>query len=333
MPSQVWRDGIAPFCPNDGETIFIVMTISSFPRRSALTGMGSRGVERIILHAGTPKTGTKSLQSFLDGHRAQLLEQGFLYPETKKPAINPRHQWVVGALTSPTADKLTEKLDFTLTEATVDTDTLILSTEGLYNHWWDFSKAGRKALQSLGERYHVEMWTWFRSPVSYTTSNYIEMLKSPQGGFVPIYGRDLSPEEMLEDPWFARHLDYIGFIRDGDRLLGPGSVVPVKYVGDTVEAFLQRLGVEEMDHGSVYDHPTMGDVGVALIRTLNRRNLRPVVKLKAMELVTAIDDLVGDQSHAFELEPATRARVLALAAESLTCLDKEYGITFELESP
>jgi hypothetical protein len=289
--------------------------------------MGSQGVDRIILHAGTPKTGTKSVQGYLHRHREALLEKGFLYPQTTKPAAYPRHQWVVGALRSTSGDMLRERLDAVLSESTSDTHTLILSTEGLYNHWWDFSKAGRKALSSLTDRYRIEVWTWFRDPVSYTASNYIEMLKSPQG-FVPCYGRDLSPEQMLEDRWFARHLDYIGFVRDADGLLGPGSVVPMKYVGDTVAAFLGNLGVERVESGAVFDHPTMGDVGVALTRVLNRRPLPPPVKLKAMELVTAIDDAVGEHSRPFELEPATRARVLALAAESLARLEDDYGITF-----
>src|ERR1017187_7782343 len=45
-------------------------------------------VERIILHAGTPKTGTTSLQIALERHRAQIACHGLLYPTTMATAYS-----------------------------------------------------------------------------------------------------------------------------------------------------------------------------------------------------------------------------------------------------
>ena len=42
---------------------------------------GKRKIDRCILHIGTEKTGTSSIQGFLAGNRRQLIRQGILYPE------------------------------------------------------------------------------------------------------------------------------------------------------------------------------------------------------------------------------------------------------------
>ena len=41
--------------------------------------------DRLILHPGSPKTGTSGLQNFLDRKRAVLFTQGYLYPKAAIP--------------------------------------------------------------------------------------------------------------------------------------------------------------------------------------------------------------------------------------------------------
>ena len=51
---------------------------------------------KLIIHAGTPKTGTTSLQTYFDKNQRKLRKKGILYPnnlQKLKNASAPRHQW------------------------------------------------------------------------------------------------------------------------------------------------------------------------------------------------------------------------------------------------
>ena len=51
---------------------------------------------KLIIHVGTPKTGTTSLQTYLDKKQRKLREKGILYPHSLGKLQNPtapKHQW------------------------------------------------------------------------------------------------------------------------------------------------------------------------------------------------------------------------------------------------
>ena len=51
---------------------------------------------KLIIHAGTPKTGTTSLQTYLDKRQRKLRGKGILYPHNLEESQNPtapKHQW------------------------------------------------------------------------------------------------------------------------------------------------------------------------------------------------------------------------------------------------
>jgi hypothetical protein len=61
---------------------------------------------RIILHGGTPKTGTTSRKLFLDANHATLLDRGVLDPRAGvTPPPKPKHQWMISALMSQDASQ------------------------------------------------------------------------------------------------------------------------------------------------------------------------------------------------------------------------------------
>ncbi|HEV2362711.1 MAG TPA: hypothetical protein VGS12_00785 [Caulobacteraceae bacterium] len=285
---------------------------------------------KIVLHAGAPKTGTSSLQYFLHAQREALLERGVLYPRSGIAARGePKHQWMVDQLMRPAADQFAPLFESAVSEARDDTHTVLLSSEGLFNHWWDFSPAGRAALKALKERYPVEAWVFFRDPIAFIRSDYIEKLKAPKWR-IACYGRDLSINHMLDDPWFARHLDYIGFVRDVETVLGAGAVRPFPHTGDTIGAVLGALGVDDLTADAQRRNRTMGAFGVAVLRRLNRLELSPGRKRKAVELIMRLDGLAGGESRPLILDGKTRKRVLALAAESIAALRADYGLNFDL---
>lgn len=48
---------------------------------------------KLILHVGTPKTGTTSVQSYLDKKQRKLRSKGILYPNRFHNPDAPKHQW------------------------------------------------------------------------------------------------------------------------------------------------------------------------------------------------------------------------------------------------
>ena len=286
-------------------------------------------IRKLILHAGTPKTGTTSLQVYLDRERGTLLRHGIFYPKTDESAepAKPKHQWIVNTLMASDNRHFCQKIDKILAEAGSGPDTMILSTEGLFNHWWDFSTAGRQALAALTREMAVQMWVWFREPISFIRSNYVQMLRNPRS-WVECCGRDISIEQMLDDQWFIKHLDYIGFVRQVESVLGRGAVVPFAYRGDTIKAFLGALGLTGMPIGGLAEHPTSGELGVTLLRILNRYELTVEQKKAAVVRIGELDALVGAQSQPLRLAAATVRQIHKLAAESMHSLSRDFGLSF-----
>ncbi len=286
-------------------------------------------IRTLILHAGTPKTGTTSLQVYLDREREALLRRGIFYPVTDESAepTKPKHQWIVNALMASDNSNFFKKIRQMLAQAGSGPDTMILSTEGLFNHWWDFSPAGREALASLAKEMAAQMWVWFREPVSFIRSNYVQMLRNPRM-WVECYGRDISLEQILDDPWFAQHLDYIGFVKQAESVLGRGAVVPFAYRGDTIEAFLRALGLTRMPPGGLAEYPTSGELGVKLLRILNRYELTVAQKKAAAARIDELDALVGAQSQPLRITAAVARRIHELAGESIRGLERDFGLSF-----
>ena len=289
-------------------------------------------VRTLVLHAGTPKTGTTSLQIYLDRQREALMRRGILYPRidgSARPA-KPKHQWLVNMLLAADGNALIEKIDQVLGEPDASIHTVILSTEGLFHHWWDFSTAARAALAALAERTTLRVFVWFREPVAFVRANYIQMLKNPRGSLVSCYGRDVSVDEILEDRWFSRHLDYMGYIRDVEALLGRGTVTPFAYRGDTIAAFLRGVGVTDMEPAHLSAHRSIGSFGVDVLRGVNRRGLAADCKADAVALIERLDAILGPLSQPLPISAATARRIRERAADSVDWLEREFGIAFDV---
>ena len=52
----------------------------------------------LLLHVGTPKTGTTSLQFALHKSHDLLLRCGILYPDVELHPAPPKHQWIASQL-------------------------------------------------------------------------------------------------------------------------------------------------------------------------------------------------------------------------------------------
>ena len=241
------------------------------------------------------------------------------------PGIKPKHQWIVSELMAPDSAAFERRIAGFLAEVPDHVHTILISTEGLYNHWWDFSEAGRAALGSLAARHEVEVWLWLREPVAFFLSNYVQMLiNSPQR--VKCYGQDWSPEQMFEDDWFRRRLDYGAFLKSAERVFGPGSIRPFAYRRSTVADCFTALGLGHMASPEVLVHWSLGEWGVKQIREVNRSGVGPSEKAEAVRRIRLEERQVSGLARPLQIEPELRDRVLEYCADSLDYLKNRYGI-------
>ncbi|MDN5936209.1 MAG: hypothetical protein L0H75_08540, partial [Nitrosospira sp.] len=104
---------------------------------------------RLLLHVGLPKTGTSALQRWLHENPARLEAAGICYPGA--PYLNgDKHQFLVSELRH--GGQSLERLLSSTTH-----DTVLLSSEGLSNHFHDFSEQGLQRFRHLTANFRVEI--------------------------------------------------------------------------------------------------------------------------------------------------------------------------------
>lgn len=232
---------------------------------------------KLIIHAGTPKTGTTSLQTYLDKKQGKLRRKGFLYPHNLEKITNPfapKHQWFEKNLVTTHVAHFLENFKNIVSQIDSETHTIILSSEGIYNYWWDIPAESKAILGNLRTLFDTEIWVWFRDPIEFIESYYKQCVRNPKVSGNPCYGQNLSFSQMLDIDWFAQHLNYRGFVTDCQTLFGENSVSIFEYEDDVVQSVIQKLGM-----ATAHDNPTprqnnsLTSATVELIRTINGMNV------------------------------------------------------------
>jgi len=272
---------------------------------------------KLIIHAGTPKTGTTSLQTYLDKKQGKLRRKGILYPHNIERLQNPtapKHQWFEKNLVATHLDYFLENFKNIISQVTKDTHTIILSSEGIYNYWWDFPDGSKEFLYALSKLFDVEIWVWFREPLAFIESYYKQCIRNPQIDNNPCYGKDLSFAEMLDIEWFSQHLDYQGFVTECQALFGKNNVSAFKYEGDVVQEVVQKLGL-----ATPHDNPTprqnqsLNSTSIALLRSINHYDIKAKDKDLLIPHLTAINEILEDYAGDSLIDESSRKKVLKLS--------------------
>ncbi|MBF2759148.1 MAG: hypothetical protein ISN28_02590 [Ectothiorhodospiraceae bacterium AqS1] len=276
---------------------------------------GKNGGRRLILHAGTPKTGTSSLQWYLADHRKALAAQGFWYPPPSE-AGEPKHQRLIALLMHEDESAFVEYCEESLAQMPDHIHSIIFTTEGLYNHWRDFSPPAKSRLRAFASIFDIELCVWFREPESFAASLYMQYIKNPvpPGSDTPqagVYGRDIAFEEAMNDEWFRLHLDYAGFYYEAEALFGKNRVQAFHWCGDTVKTFMQRYGIDLPDSDPPRHNASLRKPGIEIMRIANRYRdkLSYSDQERIARIIGDIDTIIGDHGEAFELSEAERAIV------------------------
>ena len=258
---------------------------------------------RLILHAGTPKTGTSSLQRHLGSHRVELASAGWWYP-TPSDTPEPKHQQVNDLLRQGDESAFAAYIEGALQDMPDNAHTIVLTTEGIFNHWWDYSPNSKGMLRQLAALFDFELCVWFRPPQQFAAALYAQYLRNPATTDTPanVYGKDITFAEALNDPWFRGHFDYLGFYYEAKGLFGD-RVRAFLFGGDTVRAFVEAYDVP-LPVRHRWRNTTMRRAGVELMRTANRFPLPVEEHRQVAALVGQVDDIVGQRSPRFRLDEA-----------------------------
>ncbi len=283
---------------------------------------------KLILHVGTPKTGTTSLQVYLHKKQGKLRKLGILYPNQSHNSEAPKHQWFEKNLTRIHPQNLLDNFAKILASVDENTHTIMLSSEGIYNHWWDFSEDSKKLLLAISNHFEINIWVWFRDPLSFAESFYKQCLRNPVIENITCYGKDLSFADILKDPWFKQRLNYIDFINECENLFGESSLTIFKYQQDTVNTVSKLLGLDTPHDNPTPRHNTsMNEATTELYRMLNRLQLTAKEKEKFVPHLHALNDEAKPYLSRLQMElidTDSKKEIIQITAKGMTALEKRY---------
>lgn len=284
---------------------------AAFRARKAMLPSGKQ--RRLILHAGTPKTGTSSLQRHLGSHRRELASQGWWYP-APSDTPEPKHQRLNALLRRGNAQSFAAYVEEALRDMPDSAHTVLFTTEGIYNHWWDYAPWAKATLRHLAALFDFELCVWFRPPVPFAAALYVQYLGNPPTEDEPrhVYGRDIDFATALADPWFRRHFDYLGFLHEARALFGADRVRPFLFGDDTVQTFINAYGVP-LPAAHQRRNRSIGELGARMLRVGNRVLSSGPERDHAVALVRDVDTLLGEKSAPFVLDEHERNAVLRYA--------------------
>lgn len=250
--------------------------------------MQSVSEKQLVLHVGLPKTATTALQFWCHDQRDALASLGVRYPTCEIDQDVPKHQYIVGELFKGALPQTEEALRKSREPV------LVLSSEGLSNHFYDFPAESlahfRELATSLG--YRVSVFLVFRDPSVWLRSYYKQAvlnISSPQFE----WGTSRTYEDFIALPRVKRLTDPDTLRRDMAEGFG-GGVHLARYEADWFAEFVSLLGVAGQDLGlPPRVHASVDDGLVELARQINGMGL----ERKLRNSVLAACQLCFQTSH------------------------------------
>jgi hypothetical protein len=254
---------------------------------------------KLVFHAGTPKTGTTALQYCLEENKTRLARRGLYYPTTRHapPPCPPKHQFLAEQLIAGDVQGLGTSVLSALRAMPSNTNLILFSAEGLFNHWWDFAGESRSMLRFLASAFRLEVLICFRDVVDFAVSFYCQSVRNPP--VHPSYGRDVSLGEMLEDEWFRKHLDYVGFLMEVRHSLGDVTIRPFRYSDTVMSEILEYLGAGDLECRVECHNESLHRQGLEMMRIVNRYHLDPGIRDEILSRIREIEVVLGEQLESF----------------------------------
>lgn len=199
---------------------------------------------RLFLHVGLPKTGTTSMQKWFLDHHAALEAAGCLYPTT--PALHNFKQGytVPDLLRNPGLPSIAQAL----TQGGGHRDVL-LSNEGMSNHFHDFPAAHLAQLRALTTAYDVTVFLFRRDPERWLHSYHRQAVLNPRNTASELWGTSGTRADIRDHYRITRLLDHAGLAQDMRTGFGARACRVLDF--DNPDAFtlmLEEMGLAALAH-------------------------------------------------------------------------------------
>ena len=264
----------------------------------------------LILHVGLPKTGTSSLQRWFHQHRLELRASGLDYPDPLDQNEH-KHGFVTPELRhTATSRTLQEILNRS------QQPRILISNEGLSNHFHDFSGAALEAFRKMTSSYTVEVIVITRDKAAWLKSYHKQCVLNPNIDASDLWGTDLTVDEISNHYRVIRLLDTNRLLPDLRVGFGASHVHHVEYGDDNwVGKILQILGVDQLqNHALPQVNTSLPDWSIEWLRHVNslyaeqqdralwKHLLRVFLSINNSELVRSTERLGTGRHIAVDLE-------------------------------
>lgn len=229
---------------------------------------------RLIVHAGTPKTGTTALQRWLFDNRKWLQEQKLLYPSNVSSLSIPKHQWLIDSHQSIDNSLLkiaSRNIADELLKLDDNIESVLLSTEGISNHFFDLVLPNKENWVELTKACPTTIIITFRNPLQYALSRYCQNLINPPSKN-PFHSTSLKLEYLCKYSTWLQALNYQQIIDFWESLVGNESLICLAYSKNIVDSFCRfGLGLTNAPHTHEVElaNVSIGELGAQLIRQVN----------------------------------------------------------------
>lgn len=189
---------------------------------------------RLGLHVGLPKTGTSALQRWFSGNPAILGAAGVVYPDGKHRSGD-KHQFLVNDLRAGRHDRLRELFESTNAES------ILLSSEGLTNQFYAFSKESLRRFRDCTKAFQVEVLLVTRRAEAWLDSYHKQCVVNPRNGSSDLYGWALTRTEIEAHPRVRQLLDVPRLSADLLTAFGAVHIQHLRYEDDWFAGVLDWL--------------------------------------------------------------------------------------------
>lgn len=240
-------------------------------------------VKRVILHVGLPKTGSSSLQQYMERNRFRLLQQGFHYPtfganreEAVRRERTPGHASLFQHIANGNKPAVMAQLAANVQEASTvsgrPVDTVILSAENIVSQrFWDHGRLYDDLVNTFDVP-QLEVVFVQRHPLSWFASLYTEMSGNPWNRFVETpdaFADSLSGLGLFDLPKIRKVLE----APERVAKLHVGTFEHIRSAGGIENWFFGLIGVDDKDFAPIealQRNDSMGPTQGMLMRTIKR---------------------------------------------------------------
>ena len=222
-------------------------------------------LQRLILHCGLPKTGTTAVQRWFRDQAPVMRNLGVDYP-VHFGAYDDKHGFLVNELRGGGDLPLLGRYI-----AKTATPALLLSSEGLSNHFHDFPPSALERFRDLTAELEVVVILVTRAPEGWLRSYYKQCVVNPNNGASDLWGTAQPLEAVRGHVRIRRLMDQAALAESLRQGYGTARLLTPRY-GDRgwFETLLAEIGL-----GALADRPlprmnrSLPDWAVETVRQIN----------------------------------------------------------------